>query len=165
MRWSAPNLKTLLKESIRAGEAWQIEWTDIISNRIVRLTPEKGSNPRAPKISEKLLVILQGIRKNTNRVFGSYTLAGFACSFYKQRKKTAMKLQNPRIAQITFHTFRHWKAIMEYHRTKDILYVMQILGPKDIKNTLVYTQLLPFKEDDQFICKVATNTTEAYKLI
>ena len=54
---------------------------------------------------------------------------------------------------------------MEYHRTKDILYVMQILGPKNIKNTLVYTQLLPFKEDDQFIRKVATNTTEAYKLI
>jgi hypothetical protein len=54
---------------------------------------------------------------------------------------------------------------MEYHRTKDILYVMRLLGHKNIKNTLVYTQLLPFKEDDQFICKVATNTTEACKLI
>jgi integrase len=157
----------LLKETgIRAGEAWQIKWTDIdIENRIVRVTPEKGSNPRAPKISEKLLAMLQGIRKNTNRVFGNYTLAGFSCSFQRQRKRTALKLQNPRIAQITFHTFRHWKATMEYHRTKDILYVMRLLGHKNIKNTLVYTQLMPFKEDDQFICKVATNTAEACKLI
>jgi hypothetical protein len=54
---------------------------------------------------------------------------------------------------------------MEYHRTKDILYVMRLLGHKNIKNTLVYTQLMPFKEDDQFICKVVVNTTEACKLI
>jgi len=157
----------LLKETgIRAGEAWQIEWTDIdIETRIIRVKPEKGSNPRAPKISEKLLAMLQGIRKNSNRVFGNYTLAGFSCSFQRQRKKTALKLQNPRIAQITFHTLRHWKATMEYHRTKDILYVMKLLGHKNIKNTLVYTQLLPFKEDDQFTCKVATITAEACKLI
>jgi len=54
---------------------------------------------------------------------------------------------------------------MEYHRTKDILYVMKLLGHKNIKNTLIYTQLLPFKEEDQFICKVACNTGEACKLI
>jgi hypothetical protein len=42
---------------------------------------------------------------------------------------------------------------------------MKLLGHKNIKNTLVYTQLLPFKEDDQFICKVATNVKEACELI
>jgi len=54
---------------------------------------------------------------------------------------------------------------MEYRRTKDILYVMRMLGHKNIKNTLIYTQLLPFKENDQFICKVATNTKEACNLV
>ena len=98
-------------------------------------------------------------------VFGSYALNGFAASYYKQRKAMALKLQNPRINQITFHTFRHWKATMEYRRTKDILYVMKLLGHKNIKNTLIYTQLLPFQENDQFICKVATDTKEACKLI
>jgi hypothetical protein len=72
--------------------------------------------------------------------------------------KTQNQPQNP-------PTFRHWKATMEYHRTKDILYVMRMLGHKNIKNTLIYTQLLPFKEDDQFICKVATNVKEACELI
>jgi integrase len=51
----------------------------------------------------------------------------------------ATKLQNPRLLRITFHTFRHWKATMEYNRTKDILYVMKLLGHRCIKNTLVYT--------------------------
>jgi hypothetical protein len=54
---------------------------------------------------------------------------------------------------------------MEYRRTKDILYVMKILGHKNIKNTLIYTQLLPFKENEHFICKVATNTKDACKLV
>jgi len=125
----------LLKETgIRAGEAWQLEFTDIdVESRIIRVKPEKGSNPRAPRVSEKLLAMLLGQKKNSNRIFGSYALRGFSCSFQRQRKRIAWKLQNPRIKQITFHTFRHWKATMEYHRTKDILYVMKLLVIKTSK--------------------------------
>jgi integrase len=43
---------------------------------------------------------------------------------------------------LSLHTFRYWKATMEYHRTKDILYVMQLLGHERIRNTLIYTQLV-----------------------
>lgn len=53
---------------------------------------------------------------------------------------------------------------MEYHKTKDILYVMRLLGHKNIKNTLVYTQLIEFKEDE-FVCKVAKTVQEASELI
>lgn len=53
---------------------------------------------------------------------------------------------------------------MEYHRTKDILYIMKFLGHKNIKNTLIYTQLVSF-EDDEYICKVAKNVEEAKQLI
>jgi len=54
---------------------------------------------------------------------------------------------------------------MEYHRTKDILYVMKVLGHKNIKNTLIYTQLVDFKEEDEFISKVATTVEEACRLV
>jgi len=54
---------------------------------------------------------------------------------------------------------------MEYHKTKDILYVMKLLGHKSIKNTLVYTQLIDFPEDDEFVCKVAKTVQEASQLI
>ena len=53
---------------------------------------------------------------------------------------------------------------MEYHKTKDILHVMRTLGHKNIKNTLIYTQLVTFENED-YICKVATNTKEAKELI
>jgi len=87
------------------------------------------------------------------------SLIHFARSFRRQRRKSSYKLQNRRIAQIHFHTFRHWKATMEYHRTKDILYVKQLLGHKSIQNTMKYTQLMDFK-DDEFTCKVAETIKE-----
>jgi integrase len=74
--------------------------------------------------------------------------------------RTAHKFGNPRINRITFHTFRHWKATMEYHKTKDILYVMRLLGHKNIKNTLIYTQLVTF-EDEDYLCKAAVDVKEA----
>ena len=46
-------------------------------------------------------------------------------------------------------------------RTKDILSIMKMLGHKNIKNTLIYTQLLSFQEDNKFLTKVAMNTKEA----
>ena len=64
-------------------------------------------------------------------------------------------MQNPRFNRISFHTFRHWKATTEYHKTKDILHVKELLGHKSIKNTLIYTHLVDFEEDNTFIVKVA----------
>jgi len=53
---------------------------------------------------------------------------------------------------------------MEYHKTKDILHVMQVLGRRNIKNTLRYTQLIDFKGDD-YVSKAAKNAEEAQQLI
>jgi integrase len=159
-------LQLLIETGIRAGEAWKLEWTELdTESKTVRVTPEKGSNPRMCRVSDKLLAMINRFRKDDKRIFGSYALRGFAHSYDRQRKKLAIKLQNPRLNQITFHTFRHWKATMEYHRTKDILYVMKVLGHKNIKNTLIYTQLLPFQEEDSYISKVATDVKEARELI
>ena len=76
----------------------------------------------------------------------------------------AAKLHNPRIENITFHTFRHWKVTMEYHKTKGILYVMKLLGHRSISNTLIYTQLVDF-QDDNYVVKVAENVEEDKELI
>jgi len=53
---------------------------------------------------------------------------------------------------------------MEYSRTKDILHVMQVLGHKNIKSTLVYTHLVNF-ESDEYSVKVATSLEECTKLL
>jgi integrase len=85
-----------------------------------------------------------------------------------QRKRVAEKLRNPRILKIHYHTFRHWKATQLYHQTKDILYVMNFLGHRSIKNTLIYINLeiaCFSKGGDDFTGKVATTREEKLKLI
>jgi integrase len=92
------------------------------------------------------------------------SLDDFRRTFIRQRNQVAEKLQNPRIKQITFKTLRHYTATMEYHRTKDILHVMQLLGHRTLKNTLVYTHLVDFASDE-YTCKPATTVEEATKLV
>ena len=53
---------------------------------------------------------------------------------------------------------------MEYHKTRDILHVMKMLGHRNIQNTLIYTQLVDF-EGDEFHSATAKNVEEAQKLI
>ena len=63
------------------------------------------------------------------------------------------------------NTSKHWKATMEYHGTKDILHVMRLLGHKSIANTLIYTQLVEFEDDDKYCTAVANNVQEARQLL
>jgi hypothetical protein len=57
---------------------------------------------------------------------------------------------------------------MEYHKTKDIIHVKNMLGHKNINNTMIYInmeQALFLEANDQFTCKTATNVKEATELI
>ena len=53
---------------------------------------------------------------------------------------------------------------MLYHRTKDILHVKQQLGHKRLENTLVYTHLVNFG-NEEFVCRVGKTVQEATALI
>ena len=85
------------------------------------------------------------------------------------RKRLAVKLQNPRLLKITFHTFRHWKATTLYHQTKDIYYVKEFLGHRSIKNTEIYITIerTIFSEssDDEFKVKVAEKPEDIKNLL
>ncbi|MBT0160231.1 site-specific integrase [Candidatus Bathyarchaeota archaeon A05DMB-2] len=156
----------LLKETgARCGEAWQLEWTDIdTEHNTVRITPEKHSNPRILKISQRLKERLLDLPKTSKYAFGGTNLKTTMRLFERSRKIAATRSKNPRLEKITFHTLRHWKATMEYHKTKDILHVMRLLGHKNIKNTMRYTQLVDFGEQD-YTVKVAWTLEESVKLL
>lgn len=53
----------------------------------------------------------------------------------------AKDFNNPRWLRIPFTTFRHCKATIEYHKTKDILYVKQLLGHKSFSSTMIYIDI------------------------
>jgi len=156
----------LLKETgIRAGEAWRLKWSDIdFEQKMVYVRPEKGSKARVFRMSPKLEAMLRALPRKNDYVFNNGSLEHFACNFRKQRRRIAAKLKNPRINMISFKTLRHWKATMEYYKTRDILYVMEILGHKRIQNTLKYTHLVRF-DSDEYTCRVAETPEEIAQLI
>jgi len=114
----------LLKETaMRRGEAKRLEWINVDSERntITLNEPEKHSNPRIWKVISQLIAQLNALPKNSSKVFGDCRMDSLKSAFLHLRKKQANKLQNPRLLNIGFHTFRHWKATMLIHRTKDLL--------------------------------------------
>jgi len=157
----------LLKETgMRSGEALSLKWTDIdFKNNTVTLNePEKHGNPRVFKISSTLIAMLNMLPKKHERIFGGQNPRNFGRIYGKYRNRMAFKLQNPRLKKISFHTFRHWKATMEYHKTKNILHVMNLLGHKDVRTTLIYTQLIEF-EGDEYHSATAKTVEEAKNLV
>ena len=92
-------------------------------------------------MSKTILRALVMIPNDQTKEYGSLLAVARA----EARKRLVATLQNPRLLRIHFHTFRHWKVTMGYHKTKDILHVMNLLGHKSIQNTLIYTQLLNLK--------------------
>lgn len=154
---TATFLQTLKETMARAGEVWQLEWTDLNGNILTINKAEKGSNPRQFKISNKLVSMLNNLPRKNIRIFGPATnLNNFRTNFTKRRKRIAKTLANPRINKITFHTFRHWGATMLFHKTKNILYVKQQLGYKCIENTMIYTQLINFESDEWNVAHAKT---------
>jgi integrase len=159
-------LQILKETGARIGEALRLEWTDINFEKCVISInkPEKHGNARVIKVSQKLIAMLNRLPRDRVNVLGS-SVQVVRNNFCAQRKNAAIKLNNPRLLRIHFHTFRHWKATMEYHRTKDSLYVMKLLGHKNIANTLIYTQLVEFEENDKYCTAIANSVQEARQLL
>ena len=160
----------LLKESaFRPFEAGSLTLNDIdIEKRIITLNaPAKRSNPRQFKMSNRLTTMLATLTSGIPRDKKIWTqrIDDLDRTFVRKRKIIAINIGNPNLIKITFKTFRHWKATMEYHKTKDILYVKELLGHKSIKNTLIYTHLVDFENEDEYIVKVASTIEEMVILL
>jgi len=169
---TATILQMLKETGMRIGELTQLTPENLDKQRkVVNITPEKGSNPRILPISEKLITMLNNLPHNTRIKYKTLFQPDKDClrdHLCTQRKQLATRLNNPRFLRIGFHTLRHWKGTTEYHTTKDILHVKQILGHKSIMSTMIYINLeaaLFLQTDENFTCKVAHNEQEEAELI
>ena len=167
-KYIATFLQLCKETGARSGEIAQLQWTDIdLESSTVSITPEKGSNPRLCTLSQKAIQMLNQLPRINPTIFlGHYKNSqNLRRIFKKQRKAIAAKMGNPRLMRIHFHTLRHWKGTIEYHRTKDILHVMQVLGHRRFQNTLKYTQLVKFEDPDAHVCKVENTDKEISELV
>ena len=130
----------------------------------MRVTPEKGSEPRILEISNKCIAMLKALPMDQSKTF-SRSLRHFRRSFRRQRKRVANKLKNSRVELIHFHTLRHYFATMDYHHNKDILRTMKRLGHHNIQSTLIYAQLAKIEKTDEFYSATAKATEEAKQLV
>jgi len=162
----ATTLQLVKETGARIGEVCHLRWIDVDMERntITVNDPEKGSNPRIFKISSKLAAMLNALPKKSEKVFGKQKPRSIANHLRRLRRRIAIKLQNPRLNQIHFHTIRHWKATMEYHKTRNLVHVMQMLGHRAVQSTLIYTHLIKF-EGDEYHSAVAKTVDEAKSLI
>jgi len=169
---SATFIQLLKETGMRLGEAWDLKWVDLDTETCtIRVTPEKGSNPRVLKLSTKLVCMLNALPKQWQYIFRNPTvprdtsLHTFRRHFITQRRKIAGKIQNPRIESINFKSLRHWRASTLYFRTKDLLLVKDALGPKSIASTMKYTHLVDQFREEEYTVKAARTEAEATPLI
>jgi len=165
---------TVAKETAaRIGEILGLKWVDLDEERrTLKFVAEKGSNPRILSVSSDLIAMLKALPRRNEYIFSSTHGHANRGDYSKQlmltRKSLARKLQNPRLLEITYHTLRHWKGTMEYHKTKDIIHVKTLLGHKNINNTMIYINLerAIFKEtNDEFTVRATSDIDEACKLM
>jgi len=163
---TATFLQVLKDTGARAGETARLQWTDVNSqnNTIGINDPEKGSRSRTIKVSAKTIAMISAMSKKYGNYIFNPNWHSIHDAFYLSRNRLARTLQNPRLKQIHFHTLRHWKATMEYKKTRNILYVKQLLGHKRLENTEIYTHLIEF-ENDEYHSATATTIDEARKLV
>jgi integrase len=170
-RTIAPLLQLLKETGMRIGEAYNLRWKDIdLEHKTVSVNhPEKGSLPRILPISDKLKGMLNNIPKDTDAPFSrSSTQHGLMVTFQETRTRTAKKLNSPRLLQIHFHTFRHWKATTLYYKQRDPVNIRHVLGHKTAVMTDRYIHIvetLYHDDSGEWTCKVAHNEQEAIALI
>jgi integrase len=157
---------------MRSSEAWNLKYEDVDFERgaITLNGTLKHGTPRQFKITARLTAVLNALpRRSPMYIFQSNNqalrgLEHFASAFRTLRHRQSLKLQNPNLNRLSFHTFRHWFATMEFNKTKNILHVQARLGHKNIATTIIYNHMINF-DADSYNTSVALNVDEARKLI
>jgi integrase len=134
----------------------------------INIETAKHGKPRIVRVKNQTLAMLKEYLQGHSfeldaKIFPSSNV--ISNTYCRLRTSIAKKLKNPQIRKIRLYDLRHFFATYLYHRTKDILLTKEMLGHRNIQNTLVYTHLVDFGEDDSYNSATAKNIGEAKKLI
>jgi integrase len=165
---------TLIYSILRDTGLRPIELSNLTLNDIdlergtLNIDTAKHGKPRIVKVKNETLAMLKQYCKSNNFEMDTplFPPSGVICNTYgRLRTSIAKKLQNPRLRRIRLYDFRHYYATNLYHDTKDLLLTKEMLGHRNINNTLIYTHLVSFNDTEEFYSATASNVEEAQKLI
>ncbi len=158
---------------------WGCRPIELYETRVRDLDLDKGTNnietakwglPRkTERLKHSTLAMLKTYlaRNNrgfTERLFPKMKPKRMGEQWNRAKKRVVMKLQDPTILKFRLYDLRHYYGTMLYHKTKDILYVKQKMGHRSISNTLVYTHLIEWR-DEEYICRVVDTKEQRMALI
>ena len=159
----------MMDTGIRPIEVSNIRLKDIdLEKGTINVYSAKHGSPRIVKVSSRTLAMLKEyVNKNgfdlNDRIFpDSGTISN---TYERLRTSLAKKLKNPRLRRIRLYDFRHYYATKLYYETKDLLLVKEMLGHRNIKNTMIYTHLVKMDTEDKYYSATAKTVEEATKLI
>jgi len=113
--------------------------------------------------------LLFSLPKDKETVFRKRPKNSRSSAFHNHMMRLAKIHNNPRFTKIHLHTFRHCKALREYHKTKNILHVKAVLGHRSIRTTMIYVELYTEIYNDlmpeDYVCETASSVKDAQKLI
>jgi len=153
---------------LRPVELQRLTLKDIDLNKGI-FYPEtaKGGTARALKLKKATLAMLKEyIARNNFRLNEQMfpVTSVMTHVFMRVRNRLAKRLHEPELKRIRLYDLRHYFATMLYHRTKDILFVKRQLGHRRLENTLIYTHLIDFN-DEEYVVRVARSVKEACQLV
>jgi len=162
---------TISKETgVRPIELMNLKVKDIdLDRKRIYPTTAKYGSARTLKISNGLQNMIENhINKNklnlNDKLFKG-TADNYSKQYRQMRNNLANKLGKPTLKTIRLYDFRHYFATRLYAKTRDILYVKQQMGHRNIETTLIYTQLIDQNEEEEYTCKTATTVKEATDLL
>jgi integrase len=140
-----------------------------LTTGLATITGAKHTIGREGKIKPNTLALLKLYiakkhLKLNDRLFPAKNAENFAKNFRTLRNRLANKHNMPELKQVCLYDFRRFKASKEYHLRRDILYVKQILGHKDIKTTEKYISLFD-EQNITWIPIIARNQAEIEQAI
>lgn len=129
---------------LRISECVKIKIRDIDSTRMmIKVLQSKGNKDRYVPLSNKMLILLREYYKEYKPK--EYLFEGQIEKFYSVRSiqsilKSAISKTKIK-KKISVHSLRHSYATHLLEQGTDISLIQKLLGHKDIKTTLLYTQI------------------------
>jgi integrase len=104
-------------------------------------------------------------KEGKNTIFDQKSKNARSSAFHNRMIRLAKIHGNPRFKEIHLHTLRHCKALRVYHKSHEILEVMEVLGHRKIETTYryirLYRQVYKNRQPKIFETKIAKTDEEA----
>lgn len=136
---------------LRRSEVLNLKFSEIDRARMeLNILQSKGNNDRKVPLNENVLILLEKYYRQCKPKI--YVFEGLKGGKYSETsmqnviKNTAKKAGIRK--NVSTHTLRHSFAVHQLEAGNDIRYIQKLLGHKDIKTTMIYTQITELKVKD-----------------